>query len=119
MVSGGKRWPGGREAEVMADWLRDRGIEGVELETRSHSTWENARYASEWLRREGYARAMLITCRWHLARAGDNFRRFGIEPVAPPLHLDATPAPSARRTARESLCRRLDEGLFYLWSWLS
>jgi uncharacterized SAM-binding protein YcdF (DUF218 family) len=60
------------EAEAGRDYLLARGIvpERIILEDRSLHTLENLRQARELLRQAGAAQALLISNRYHLARAG-------------------------------------------------
>ena len=101
----------------MAAWLRARGVEEVEVEAQSMSTWDNARFSSAFLRERGHASAVVATCRWHLPRATENLRRFGIDALVPPLHLDQTPPASVKTLVREGLCRKIDRSWFACWAW--
>ncbi|MEI7038047.1 YdcF family protein [Fulvimonas yonginensis] len=48
------------------------------LESRSHTTWQNAQFAREPLARIGADRVWLVTSAHHLRRAAYAFQRFGI-----------------------------------------
>jgi uncharacterized SAM-binding protein YcdF (DUF218 family) len=48
------------------------------LESRSHTTWQNAQFAREPLERLGADRIWLVTSAHHLRRAVFAFRRFGL-----------------------------------------
>jgi uncharacterized SAM-binding protein YcdF (DUF218 family) len=49
------------------------------LESRSHTTWQNAQFAREPLARIGAQRIWLVTSAHHLRRAVFAFQRFGLE----------------------------------------
>jgi cyclophilin family peptidyl-prolyl cis-trans isomerase/uncharacterized SAM-binding protein YcdF (DUF218 family) len=108
VASGGRRWRGGVEADVMRRELAHRGVpeRAIVRERCSLSTWDNARFTKELLAR--HARAgdpvSLVTCDWHLSRASAIFRRHGfvVEPI-----------PAARQSApwRTRLWRRAREGV--------
>ena len=59
------------EARVGLDYLRDRGVpaERVVLEERSRNTLENFQQALPWLAERGTRKVLLVTSRYHLARA--------------------------------------------------
>jgi uncharacterized SAM-binding protein YcdF (DUF218 family) len=86
VVSGGRRWGDGVEADAMARELSRHGVPepAIVRERCSLSTRENARFTAEVLTRRGVGRAALVTCPWHLERAVACFARVGldVEPVA-------------------------------------
>jgi cyclophilin family peptidyl-prolyl cis-trans isomerase/uncharacterized SAM-binding protein YcdF (DUF218 family) len=87
VVSGGRRWKGGVEADVMARELARRGVPepAIVRERCSLSTRENARFSRDLLVRgaRGGEPVALVTCDWHMPRASALFRRAGfvVEPV--------------------------------------
>jgi uncharacterized SAM-binding protein YcdF (DUF218 family) len=54
-------------------------------EDRSRTTYENARYSAEILRRAGISSALVVTNPWHMARALWSFYAVGYPVVAAPL----------------------------------
>lgn len=101
VVSGGRRWDGFVEADVLGAELVRQGVpEGaLLLERRSQSTRENARYTAELLGPLGARKVFVVSCDWHLPRALFCFERFGLEAEAVPA--PAPPLPFARRTLRQ------------------
>lgn len=85
VVASGGRLSAGQPAyaETMKRELIGRGVpaEAIWLEDRSRSTWENAVYSAELLRRRGIRRIALVTTAVHMRRAEACFRRQGIEVV--------------------------------------
>lgn len=74
-------------ADVMADSMRDDFHVPVQWrETRSLTTWENARFSAEILKKEGITSVYVVTHAWHMKRALLAFRGTG---------LTVTPAPTA------------------------
>ena len=113
LACGGRRWHGVAEAVVMKRGLLAAGLpeDHIALELRSLSTAENAYFGAAWLHAQGARRAMLATCRWHLPRALDDFRRCGLDAIAPPsAWLEGPPASLALR-GRERVSRWLDAAL--------
>ena len=53
-------------------------------EDRSTTTYQNALYSAEMLRRAGMPAALVVTNRWHMARALWSFRAVGYPVVAAP-----------------------------------
>jgi uncharacterized SAM-binding protein YcdF (DUF218 family) len=53
-------------------------------EDRSMTTYQNALYSAEMLRRAGIPAAVVVTNRWHMARALWSFRAVGYPVVAAP-----------------------------------
>ncbi|HGG60019.1 MAG TPA: YdcF family protein [Gammaproteobacteria bacterium] len=75
-------------ARLMQEFLtRDMGVRRVLIEDQSTTTFENARYIADLMRRHGFKKAVLVTHAWHMPRAVDAFRFFDIS---------VYPAPTAR-----------------------
>jgi uncharacterized SAM-binding protein YcdF (DUF218 family) len=95
LVSGGVT--GGRTRVVLAEVARrvveEKGVPPamVLMESRSRSTYENARYSADILRAKGITRIALVTEAHHMRRAEAAFRRQGLAVV---------PAPCAYRYIR-------------------
>ena len=112
IVSGGRRWDGHAEAVVMRD-LIVRALPAVEvlLELRSLTTAENALFSAKMMRDIGARTALVASCGWHLPRALADFRRAGIDALAPPAAWIDSPPPSWRTRTRELACDWLDAAL--------
>jgi uncharacterized SAM-binding protein YcdF (DUF218 family) len=80
VASGGRRWRGSVEADVMARELILRGVPDrvVIRERCSLTTLDNARFSAGILERRGVTGAAIVTCAWHLPRAVDSFARAGL-----------------------------------------
>jgi len=80
IASGGRRWLGTPEADLLADALVGLGVPrgAVIRELCSLSTIENAWYSAELLRAGGYLRPAIVTCDWHMPRALQCFYSVGI-----------------------------------------
>jgi uncharacterized SAM-binding protein YcdF (DUF218 family) len=79
------------EADVMAGWLRERGVasERLVLEREARSTAENARLVAPLLL--GVARVTLVTERFHMLRSLWLLRRA----LGPEVRVEAAPAADA------------------------
>ena len=86
IASGGRRWRGAAEADLLADALVDSGVPrtAVVRELCSLSTIENAWYSAELLRTGGYLRPAIVTCDWHLPRALMCFSSVGVVAIGLP-----------------------------------
>ena len=86
--SGGN--PGGigvPEAKLARSILQDEyNVEVNEIESRSNTTWENARYTAQLMKRKGIQRILLVTDACHMARALYAFERNGIKPLPAPTN---------------------------------
>lgn len=88
LVSGGRDWFGERqsEAELMARVLTEEyGLHVRWQDTRSRSTWGNARQTARILIPSGIRRVVLVTQAWHMPRALWSFRHVGFSPIAAPV----------------------------------
>lgn len=103
LFSGGS--PDGRptEAETMARLARDLGAtdELLSLETSSRSTFENAARSAEWLAARGEREILLVSCDFHLARAGAHFRTHGLTVWPVPSRRSLTTADRLMVTGKE------------------
>jgi len=83
IASGGRRWRGVSEADLLADVLASLGVPraSVVRELCSLSTMENAWYSAELLRAGGYVRPAIVTCDWHMPRALMCFDSVGIAAI--------------------------------------
>jgi cyclophilin family peptidyl-prolyl cis-trans isomerase len=80
IASGGRRWPGGVEADVIARELAARGVpeRAIVRERCSLSTRDNARFSAAVLARRGLDTAALVTGQGHMQRAFHFFVRAGV-----------------------------------------
>jgi uncharacterized SAM-binding protein YcdF (DUF218 family) len=105
IASGGRRWNGLVEADVMARELALRGVpaSAIARERSSLSTRGNARFTARLLAEGGVTRAVVVTCAWHLPRAVALFRRAGIRAYGVGSREPATPTIRQRlwRAGRE------------------
>ena len=87
LVSGGQlENANGSLAAMMAEALETDFREPVRWrEDRSRTTYENALYSAEILRRSGVPSALVVTNSWHMARALWSFYAVGYPVVAAPL----------------------------------
>lgn len=114
-----------READLMANLAVQLGVPAasIELDDRSHNTWENARNVAA-LSPAVPRRIWLVTSPMHLPRALQAFRAWGFEPCAWPtdrryrnVHIwpgAFIPQGSAARTASVAL-HELIGGWKYAW----
>ena len=74
-------------ASLMRQLLLREGIpeDRIWVEERSRSTYENALYASAFLRSKGIRRIALVTEAYHMLRAERSFRKQGLEVVPAPV----------------------------------
>lgn len=99
ITSGGRRWGGITEADILCDALVELGVPRSRIvrELYSMSTIENAVYGAELMRTAGLVRAGVVTSDWHMARALVCFERTGARPIGIPA-----PSPPLRAVARLS-----------------
>jgi uncharacterized SAM-binding protein YcdF (DUF218 family) len=98
LVSGGRlKNADASLAAMMAEVLEnDFRVPVRWCEDRSHTTYENALYSVQILRRAGIGSALVVTDRWHMARALWSFYAVGYPVIAAPIpeRLSLQPAPS-------------------------
>ncbi|MEU6584713.1 YdcF family protein [Nocardia sp. NPDC046763] len=84
IVTGGNPQNGVTEADAMADWLVEHGIDRARIhaETKANSTVQNAAFSAQLMDAIGAHAAILITSANHIARALMNFQAAGISVVA-------------------------------------
>ncbi len=80
VACGGRAWNGRVEADELARLLAEGDVprSAIVRERCSLDTRENARFASEMLRRRGIEDVVVVTCSWHLPRALRLFRDAGL-----------------------------------------
>ena len=86
VLSGGAHPKHRPEAEQMQQVLQVMGVPGASmvLETRSRTTYDNARFTAGLLQQHGIQRALLVTSGFHMRRAMATFRAQGIDVEAVP-----------------------------------
>jgi uncharacterized SAM-binding protein YcdF (DUF218 family) len=93
ILTGGDPWQTGTsEAEAMAQDFKNLGVDeaDVSIETRSQSTWENAKFVKPMWEVGEFQQTVLVTSGTHLSRALMYFNYFGIQAQgAPSDHLVA------------------------------
>jgi uncharacterized SAM-binding protein YcdF (DUF218 family) len=94
LVSGGLlgRWPESA-AVVMREMLVAEGVPDAQiwLEDRSTTTYENALYSAEILRRKGIRHIVLVTEAHHMLRSERCFRKQGMDVTPAPCNFDDGP----------------------------
>lgn len=91
--SGGVSVIGGRsEAQISAEVLKDDfGVRVEQIEPRSRTTWENARYTAQLLQRLDLHQIILVTDAGHMTRAMYAFERNGVHPLPAPTGFVSVP----------------------------
>jgi uncharacterized SAM-binding protein YcdF (DUF218 family) len=128
LVSGGKLREADDEvavSELMKDLLVARGVpfESVQMESQSHSTYENALYSAQILKQRGLSKVVLVTEGYHMLRAERCFRRQGIQVVPAPCSLRSLQdpnewsefVPSISAMQRNEECLHEWAGLAWYW----
>jgi uncharacterized SAM-binding protein YcdF (DUF218 family) len=94
LVTGGTKYDGPTEAQVMAQTLRDEfGLQPRWIESRSRDTAENATYSAELLQEANISRILLVTHAWHMRRAFAEFKAAKLDPIPAPTAFARRPAP--------------------------
>lgn len=76
---------GESEARINGNVLREEfGVRVEHIEQRSRSTWENARYTAQLMKKMGIGQIILVTDAAHMPRAMYAFERNGINPLPAP-----------------------------------
>jgi uncharacterized SAM-binding protein YcdF (DUF218 family) len=85
----------GPEAKAMAVFLRDLGVpdEGMLLEGRSATTFENARETKKLLAERGIETVLLVTSAMHMRRAEATFKHAGISVIPAPTDFEVETRP--------------------------
>jgi uncharacterized SAM-binding protein YcdF (DUF218 family) len=75
------------EAVIARNLLQNEfGVPVLEIERRSKTTWENARYTAQLMKQHNIERIILVTDACHMNRSLYAFRRNGIEPTPAPTN---------------------------------
>jgi len=73
------------QAETMADVLNTHFATPTKwLEKKSETTFENVKFTKEILEKENIKRIYVITNAWHMPRAIETFKAFGLDPIPAP-----------------------------------
>lgn len=84
IVSGGLGREGHEEADVMRDYLIQRGVpdENIFPDRDGYDTYETGRNAKQIMDAQGFSSAVIVSHYYHLPRALITFKRFGIADVS-------------------------------------
>jgi uncharacterized SAM-binding protein YcdF (DUF218 family) len=115
---------GEAEAVIARKLLLDEfNVPVLEIERRSNTTWENARYTAQLMKKHNIERIILVTDASHMNRSLYAFERNGIEPIPAPMNFlsitsqQISPVlrylPSA--TALKESCEAVHELIGLLW----
>ena len=89
------------EAILARDILQNEfGVKVAEIERHSDTTWENARYTAQLLKRLGLSRILLVTDAAHMPRALYAFRRNGVQVLPAPTHFSSVDGEEISRLER-------------------
>lgn len=79
IIAGGEGWPD-KESDIMRAFAIQLGFPEIRIttESRSRTTYENAKFVSQLLKSRGTDLVWLVTSSMHIPRAKASFRRFGI-----------------------------------------
>ncbi len=78
------------EARLSRDILvNEYNVTVDEIEPQSNTTWENARYTAQLMKRLGIRKIILVTDAAHMSRALYAFERNGIEPLPAPTNFQS------------------------------
>lgn len=97
IVSGGLGREGHQEADVMREYLIQRGVldENIFVDRNGYDTYETARSAQEIMNAQNFRSAVVVSHYYHLPRAIITLKRFGISDVSaaavniPPMWRDS------------------------------
>lgn len=86
-------WDEGRKGiDSTIDFIKDDlSVPDAYLETKSTSTFENAKYTKVLMDSLGFEHALIVTHYRHMPRAYESFRYFGIDVTAAPTGKDTLP----------------------------
>lgn len=119
IASGGRRWRGVSEAELLSHELRAFGVpaESIVRELFSLSTLENAWYSAELLRAGAFVSPAVVTCDWHMPRALECFDWVGVRAIGL-CAFSPGRAPTTRLSdfVGERLKRSVDRRTAALWN---
>lgn len=113
---GGANQGGPTEAEVRADFARERGIprEAILTEAQAHTTREEALRVKALLQPRGVRKILLVTDSLHMVRARLLFERAGFEVRSAPSDTFSDPiAPEARLALMRGVLEELLAWLYY------
>ncbi|MBC3784094.1 YdcF family protein [Spirosoma utsteinense] len=81
LMTGGGVYNSFVEAEVMASYAHQLGVPESEIfvENQARDTYQNARLATQLCRQKGWQRVIVVTNRFHLARARRIFRKESLQ----------------------------------------
>ena len=105
------------ECESMAALAREQGVDDSQIlcEDRSSRTLENADYCADFLLQRNLKRCLLVTDRFHMARALMTFRAFGVAvepaPAAAPWTVYTLASYLRELVARRVYPRRIENHL--------
>jgi uncharacterized SAM-binding protein YcdF (DUF218 family) len=66
--------------------MQEFGVEVLAIESRSNTTWENARYTAQLMKEKGISNIILVTDAYHMQRSIYAFQRNGINPTPAPTN---------------------------------
>ena len=80
------------EARIAAKILEEEfGVTVDQIEHRSHTTWENALYTAQLMKKEGLTKVFLVTEAFHMPRSIYAFEHQGLEVIPAPTHFKHLP----------------------------
>lgn len=103
ILSGGRKWDGASESQVMQAWWQDAGALPATLLTEDSSltTRQNAAEVARLCEKLGYRHIVLVTCDFHMARATRLFRRQGLVVTRAPAQKERALMERVRLSFRE------------------
>ena len=73
------------EAELMQEVVqKEFNVQVDMVETKSKTTYENAKFTAALLKQQGYHKILLVSSAFHMPRAVEAFHQFAIEVIAAP-----------------------------------